>query len=147
MLGGLRAEPDVHRVDDDAADVVDQQVERPGRAGEDQLRGLHGVQGDVEGTGEVVAGAERHQGHAGAGQLTARPELGHREVQAAVTPGDDQRPPVQPVQRAVEVGRLAAHRQLGAEDLDGRGHCLVIGAAGLRAGDQQVAEGRRAHVG
>jgi hypothetical protein len=68
-------------------------------------------------------------------------------VQAAVTAGDDQRPPVQPVQRAVEVGRLVADRQLGVQDRHGGAHGVLVRAAGLRAGDQQVSEGWRPHVG
>jgi hypothetical protein len=69
------------------------------------------------------------------------------EVQAAVAAGDDQGPPVEPVERRVEVGGSWQIDSSASEEPPRGGHRVLVGAAGLRAGDQQVSEGWRAHVG
>ncbi len=61
--------------------------------------------------------------------------------------GDDERAAVEPVEGGVEVGRLRALRQLGAQDVDGGAHLVDVRAASALADHQQMAVVRGAHVG
>ena len=102
----------VDAVDDDAAELVDDQVHRSRLTGDQRGRGLGRVERDPEGPREVVAGAERDQPQRALGELVAAVQGGDDGVQAAVAARDDDRPAPGPVQHAVELAGVARGRHL-----------------------------------
>ena len=148
-LGGLGADAEVDGVDDHPAGVVDEQVHPARLARQHQPRGGLGVERQAEGAGEVVAGAERDQAERPVRQLAARPQPGHGQVQAAVAAGHDEAAVAAGRERGVELLGGAGGDELDGpgrgEDGPGRLHRLLVGAAGVGAGQEQVAVGGRAH--
>ena len=144
------ADPHVHRVDHDPADVVDDEVQGARRAGQDDPGRGGGVQRQVQRSGQVVAGAERDEPEAHGLQLAPGPQAGHHQVQAAVTAGDHEGPAVQAVQGGVELlGRRCLDQLHGAgvgQDGSSGLDRLGVRTACLHAGHQHV-PGLRRHVG
>jgi hypothetical protein len=141
VLGGVRADPDVHVVDDDLTGTVHDQVDVADRTLHDQPRGLLDIERDPRATGEVVAGAEREQADHRVGELVATVQRGDDRVQAAVTAGYDDPSATAAVQDAVQLARAAGrgHLDVGgaAQHGERRVEALLVVAPGLGVGDQQ----------
>ena len=131
----------MHAVHDDAPELVDDQVEPPRVTAQQRVRRLGGVEGDAEGPGEVVAGAERDQAEDNVAELLAPVQGCDHGVQAAVAPGHHDptaAAPVQdPVQLALVGGRADLDVPVAAQDRHRSPDGVLVGAAGVGVGDDQ----------
>jgi hypothetical protein len=133
----------VDGVDDDAAGVVDEQVERLGRARSDQPRRLGGVEREARARAPGRCRCRAAPARSGGRQLAARAQPGDRQVQAPSPPATTtRRSPHRSSARSSSSGvpvdtTSTAHLAARPRRLDG----LLVGAAGVRAGEQQVPGG------
>jgi hypothetical protein len=134
----LGAGPRVHVVDDDPAELVDDQV-HPAHGPADECRGgLARVERYPERAGEVVPRAERDQPQRAFLQLVTTVQRRDDGVQAAVTACDHDAAATGPVQDPVELSGVAGLRDLDVDvlaqhaegGLEGRGlatTCVGVG--------------------
>ena len=131
----------MHVVDDDLADLVDDQVHRRGRAVEQHPGGLLDVERDAEAAREVVAGAERQQAEDRRDQVVPLAEAAITACRLPSPPGDHDPPGPGAVQHAVELpgvaGRVHLDRRPFTQHLERSLQRLLVGGAGVAVGDHQ----------
>jgi hypothetical protein len=120
-------------VDDDSTAIVEQDVHRLRAAGDNGRGGVFRLEGQTEGSGEVVAGSQWQEGERPPGEVVPTVQRRHDRMQAAVTASHDDGPRTRTLEYSVEivsiVGRLDDDVGAGAQDSESAIDAGLRGAA------------------
>ena len=133
---GLRADPHVHGVDDNAALVVDEQLAWMGCSVDGDACGRHRVEWDLSRPGQIVARAEGdHADRPRLMERTVASQGGHDGVQRPVAAADDHAPVATPAECIRRLGGAVGGADLEVARLAKDGKRVVeAGAAALSSG-------------